>query len=361
MKAALLHAHNAPLKIAELTLSPLDFGQVLVRVLVSGICGAQLQEIRGEKKTGPLPHPLGHEGCGIVEEVGPGVTRVKPGDKVVMHWRKAAGIESAFPKYFYPDLGATITGGLVTTFAEKSICSENRLTPVPPDTDPTIAALLGCSVSTALATVESEARWGERVLVIGAGGLGMALLGALEMVDPTRLVCCDLHEDKRLPAECQGAEFVNLAAAEKVAGPFDLVIDTAGAPDTMETALEQLAPSGRYVMVGQPRPGKPVCIRNARHLFDGDGKQIIATQGGGFRPDKDIPRYLKIASSIVFHRMVTHVFPLEKINAAIDLVTAGAAGRVMIDPASAPGELRRGSAPQSLNLAEAQRAKAETP
>lgn len=329
MKAALLTRHNAPLKIADITPMPLDFGQVLVRVLVSGICGAQLQEIRGEKKTGPLPHPLGHEGCGIVEKIGPGVTRVREGDKVVMHWRKAAGIESDFPKYHYQS--ATMTSGLVTTFAEQAICSENRLTPVPADTNPTVAALLGCSVSTALATVESEARWGERVLVIGAGGLGMALLGALEMVEPTRLVCCDLHEDKRLPTELQGADFVNLAAAEKVTGPFDLVIDTAGAVDTMDHALEQLAPSGRYVMIGQPAPGKPVCVRNARHLFDGEGKQIKATQGGGFRPDRDIPRYLKLASSIMFHRMVTHVFPLDKINAALDLVVAGAAGRVMIE------------------------------
>jgi S-(hydroxymethyl)glutathione dehydrogenase/alcohol dehydrogenase len=151
------------------------------------------------------------------------------------------------------------------------------------------------------------------------------------MVEPTRLVCCDLHEDKRLPTELQGADFVNLAAAEKVTGPFDLVIDTAGAVDTMDHALEQLAPSGRYVMIGQPAPGKPVCVRNARHLFEGEGKQIKATQGGGFRPDRDIPRYLKLASSIMFHRMVTHVFPLDKINAALDLVVAGAAGRVMIE------------------------------
>ena len=332
MKAALLTRHNAPLKLAEVTPCPLEFGQVLVRVLVSGICGAQLQEIRGDKKTGPLPHLMGHEGCGIVEDVGAGVTRVKRGDKVVMHWRKAAGIESDFPKYFYPELGATITSGLITTFAEQTICSENRLTPVPADTDPTVAALLGCSVSTALATVESEARWGERVLVIGAGGLGMALLGALEMVEPTHLACCDLQEDKRLPAEVLGADFI--PAGELPALPprtFDLILDTAGAPETSEAALERLAPSGRYVLIGQPKPGKPICVNHARHLFEGEGKTIKATQGGGFRPDLDIVRYLKIASSIMFRRLVTHVFTLDQINDALDLVRAGHAGRVMIE------------------------------
>ena len=72
MHAAILTRHNAPLSLADVTPMPLDYGQVFVRVLASGICGAQLQEIRGEKG-GPLPHLLGHEGCGIVEEIGPGV------------------------------------------------------------------------------------------------------------------------------------------------------------------------------------------------------------------------------------------------------------------------------------------------
>lgn len=332
MKAALLHRHNAPLRLAELTPLPLEFGQVLVRVLVSGICGAQLQEIRGEKKTGPLPHPLGHEGCGIVEKIGPGVTRVKEGDKVVMHWRKAAGIESDFPKYHYAEQGATITGGLVTTFAEKSICSENRLTPVPPDTDPHLCALLGCSLSTALATIENEkSRFGESVLIIGAGGLGLCLLGALHLISPGRVCCCDHFEAKRNRVRVAGAEFIHGAAELANAAPFDLILDTAGAPETTEAALERMAPNGRYVMIGQPKPGAPVCINAARHLFEGEGKTIRATQGGGFRPDQDIPRYLRIADDLFITNLVTHVFPLEKINAALDLVRAGEAGRVLIE------------------------------
>jgi S-(hydroxymethyl)glutathione dehydrogenase/alcohol dehydrogenase len=332
MKAALLTRHNAPLRLADITPGPLEFGQVLVRVLVSGICGAQLQEIRGEKKTGPLPHPLGHEGCGIVEDIGAGVTRVKRGDKVVMHWRKAAGIESAFPKYFYPEANTHITGGLVTTFSEKSICSENRLTPVPPDTDPHTATLLGCSLSTAMATVESEAKWGERVLVIGCGGLGIALLAALDMVEPRILCACDIMESKRLPAEIAGADFLDAAAIGTTPTPqFDLILDTAGAEETADHAIERLAPSGRYVMIGQPKPGKPICVRNARHLFEGEGKTIKATQGGGFRPDLDIPRYLKIAQSLRLWPLVTHTFQLDQINHAFDLVRAGEAGRVLIE------------------------------
>jgi len=327
MKAAILHELNAPLTIAEVECGPLAFGQVRVRVLVSGICGAQLQEIRGEKG-GPLPHLLGHEGCGIVEEIGMGVSRVKPGDKVVMHWRQAAGIESPFPLYQIGDKWAS--SGRVVTFAEEAVCSENRLTPVPADTDTELCALLGCGLSTALGTVETECRrFGESVLILGCGGLGLSLLAALEMTTPARVCACDIHENKRRRVEVAGGEFVNLAH-EKMSGRFDLVLDTAGHPETMDTALGHLAPSGRYVMIGQPPPGKPVCISNARHLFDGEGKTIRATQGGGFRPDLDIPRYLAAASSLAIHNLITHRLPLARINAAIELVRNGEAGRVMV-------------------------------
>jgi Zn-dependent alcohol dehydrogenase len=333
MLAALLTAHNAPLLLAEIQpAGPLEFGQVLVRVLVSGLCGAQLQEIRGEKG-GPLPHLMGHEGCGIVEEVGPAVTRVKPGEKVVMHWRKAAGLESPIPKYRFVESvqgEPCFTSGRVTTLATHSICSENRLTPIPADTDPGLGALLGCGLSTALATVESEVRWGQSVLVLGVGGLGLALLAALHLAVPTRLCACDTNERKRSPARCAGADFVNLTD-ETLTGDFDLILDTTGAPAAMENALAHLAPSGRYVMIGQPAPTKPVCISNARHLFDGEGKTIKATQGGGFRPDLDLPRYLTAVESLYLERLVTHRLPLAKINTALDLVRQGEAGRVLIE------------------------------
>ena len=329
MKAAVLTELNAPLVVAEVEPCELDYGQVLVRLVASGICGAQLQELRGEKG-GALPHLMGHEGCGIVEKIGPMVTRVKVGDKVVMHWRKAAGIESSFPRYVFD--GKSITSGLVTTFAEKSICSENRLTFVPADTDPGLCALLGCGLSTALATLESETRGlGENILILGCGGLGMALIGSLHLVCPSRVCACDVHEKKRRFCEVNDAEYVNLGKREKVEGKFDLVLDTAGAPEAMEMALEHMAPWGRYVMIGQPPPGKPVCIKAARHLFEGEGKLIKATQGGGFRPDLDIPRYLRVADDLFVHSLITHRVSLDQINDAIELVKAGEAGRVLIE------------------------------
>src|SRR3989344_2931247 len=164
MKAAVLEHINGPLVVAEVGLTPLTRGQVLVRVLMSGICGSQLQEIAGYKGNAKfVPHLMGHE-------VAEGVTTVKVGDKVVMHWRKGEGIEADFPAYLYK--GKEIRSGKVTTFSEYSIVSENRVTAVPHDTPNEICALLGCSLSTALGTVNNEAQLqsGETVMIIGAGG-----------------------------------------------------------------------------------------------------------------------------------------------------------------------------------------------
>ena len=326
MRAAILHELNAPLAVEEVECGALEFGQVRVRVLCSGICGAQLQEIRGEKG-GPLPHLLGHEGCGIVEEIGVGVSRVAVGAKVVMHWRKAAGIESPLPRYKIR--GEWRESGRVTTFAEQSICSENRLTPVPPDTDPELCALLGCSLSTALGTVEQEARWGDNALVVGAGGLGMAMLASIHLGAPATVCCCDIHESKRDSTRPHVDRYFNLVD-EPLTGSYDVIYDTAGAVPTTEDALQRLAPGGRYVMIGQPPPEKPVCIRWARHMFDGEGKSIRATQGGGFRPDMDIPRYLAIADQLFTGNLITHRMPLDRINGAISLVQQGEAGRVLL-------------------------------
>lgn len=346
MKAALLIAHHSPLELAKLTPELLSYGQVLVKVLASGICGAQLQEIDGHKIGGPLPHPLGHEGCGIVVEVGPAVRQVKVGEKVVMHWRKGDGIESEFPRYkyeYYKDFydridteSGMLTSGKITTFSDYSVCSENRLTPVPMDTPVELCALLGCGLSTALGTIESEAnlKMGERVLIIGCGGLGLNLILAAKMRMAGFIVAIERIPKKSEAAHAMGAHSARpgfwLMENEK----YDIIIDTTGDEGAIEEGLKFLAPSGRFVMVGQPRPGVAVRIENARHLFDGEGCSIKATQGGMFRPSVDIPRYVRLHESgqLNLTGIITHRVPLSDINRGIDLVRNGEAGRVLIEP-----------------------------
>lgn len=333
MKAAVLHQINQPLSLHEGEWQSLQYGQVLVKVLASGICGAQLQEIRGEKGN-HFPRLLGHEGCGVVQYVGEGVTTVEPGDRVVMHWRKGAGIESQSPKIRLN--GTVLTTGQVTTFSEYSVCSENRLTRVPSDTPVELCAMLGCGLSTALGTIENEAnlKMGETVMVIGCGGLGLNLILAAKMRRASWIVATDVIESKGVAALSMGANAFGCKNYQDPVGPFDVVLDTTGNIDAIAYGMDRLAPSGRFIMVGQPKPGEHVRIPSARNLFNGDGCCIKATQGGGFRPHIDIPRYVALHQSgqLDIDGIVTHRFGLDFINDGIELVKNGQAGRVMITP-----------------------------
>lgn len=342
MKAAVLEALNRPLVVANVGLTPLLYGQVLVKNIVTGICGAQLEEIKGNKgNAGFVPHLLGHEACGIVQEVGGGVLKVKKGDKVVLHWRKGEGIESDFPRYEYN--GQEIRSGKVTTFSEYSIVSENRVTPVPHDTPNDLAALLGCALSTALGVIKDSARvrYGESVVVIGVGGIGLNLVRYALQAGAFPVVAVDVA-DKEAISRKVGAHFfinrkaVSLAQAlKKVAGIFraDVIISTVGDRDTIQESVPLLSGTGRYVMVGMPELGGAIEITNASHFFEGEGKIFMATQSGGFNPTQDIPRYLQMAKSgaLTLDSIITKRIALDDINEAIDEIRAGKAGRIMID------------------------------
>ena len=172
MQAAILVEQNKPLVIDEVELpSKLDFGQVLVQVNYSGICGSQLGEIDGVKgEDRYLPHLLGHEGSGIVLEIGPNVSHVQVGDSVVLHWKPGKGIDASPPKYKWQ--GKPLNAGSVTTFNQLAIVSENRLTPIPASFDMKAATLFGCAVTTAFGVVNNDAniKIGQSVVIFGLGG-----------------------------------------------------------------------------------------------------------------------------------------------------------------------------------------------
>src|SRR5499427_4383090 len=142
-KAAILAESRRPLVIDDIAFpDELGVGQVLVKVLHTSICGAQINEIEAVK--GPdkfLPHLLGHEASATVIEIGPGVTTVKPGDTVVLHWRPSQGIQSPTPAYRWQ--GRKVNAGWVTTFNEYAVVSENRMTAISPDFDLKVAPLFG--------------------------------------------------------------------------------------------------------------------------------------------------------------------------------------------------------------------------
>jgi S-(hydroxymethyl)glutathione dehydrogenase/alcohol dehydrogenase len=334
MKAAILTKLDSALEIADIELSELQYGQVIVKNIVSGLCGAQLQEISGLKGNANfLPHLMGHEGCGIVQKIGPGVNTVKVGDKVVMHWRKGDGIEAPFPKYHYN--GKDMSSGKVTTLSEYSIVSENRLTSVPHDTPEELCALLGCGLTTALGVItnEAEVKVGESVMVIGSGGVGLNLIQGAKLVSAYPIVAIDIVEEKRdICLEVGATHFIN-SKTESIDQTFDVIIDTTGIPEVIENAISHLSGTGRLILVGQPKPGQTVNIPTANKLFDGIGKTIKATQGGKTNPTEDIPRYIKLhkAGLLDITKIITHRFDLDQINDAIELLKSGKAGRIMIN------------------------------
>lgn len=341
MKAAVLTELKAPLAIVELTMpQTLSFGQVLVKLHFSGICGSQLGEIDGAKGEDKfLPHLLGHEASGIVLDIGRGVKHVKIGDKVVLHWRKGLGIESETPNYSWE--GRKVNAGWVTSFNEYAIVSENRVTSIPPDSDMEVASLFGCAVTTGFGVVENNAkvRIGESVIVFGAGGIGLNIIQAAALVSAYPIIAVDLHNNKLELAKQMGATHaINSRSVEARQAILDIVgsegadvfIDNTGDPANIEMGYQITKPQGRVTLVGVPRIGKKINIYSLPLHF---GKNLSGSHGGEAIPQTDIPRYHQLfrLGRIKLHELITDYFTLDQINEAIAGMKSGKVrGRCLI-------------------------------
>jgi len=344
-RAAILFEQKKPLVIEEVEVPPLKLGQVLVKVLASGICGSQIGEINGVK--GPdrfLPHLLGHEGCGEVLEAGEGVRSVKPGDRVVLHWRKGTGLESVTP--VYESRIGRVNAGWVTTFNEHAIVSENRLTKVPAGFDVEAAALFGCAVTTAFGVVTNNAQVaiGQSVVVFGAGGIGLSIVQGAALAGAHPIVAVDLFDNRLELARSLGATHaVNSRGSDpseaiaKIVGNdgADVVIDNTGNVEVIALASRLTGPRGRTVLVGVPPKGATAAISTLPLHFE---KRLMGSHGGECRPEADIPRYVRLVEDgrLSLAGVVGRRYGLDEINDAIDDMTSGRiAGRAIIRMADA--------------------------
>src|ERR1700730_1313399 len=232
-KAAILAQSREPLVVDEIALpETLGVGQVLVKVLYSTICGAQLNEIAAAK--GPdkfLPHLLGHEASAQVIEIGLGVTTVKPGDTVVLHWRPSQGIQCPPPAYQWR--GQKLNAGWVTTFNDYAVVSENRMTVIPPGYNLRDAPLLGCAVTTAAGVINNDAKVkiGESVVIFGVGGVGLNLVQFAELAGANPIVAGDIVDDKLTLAKARGATHcIDAAKTSDVEGAIRAIVGDGG-PD----------------------------------------------------------------------------------------------------------------------------------
>lgn len=340
-EAAILVAQNEPLLVEKIQYKDkLSVGQVLVELYVSGICGTQIGEISGAK--GPdkfIPHLMGHEGCGRVKKIGPGVKKVKVGDKVVLHWKKGLGINSEVPKYYWK--GREINAGWVTTFNKFSVVSENRITTIPEEIQNDKVALFGCAITTGFGVVENNAKLkpGESIAVLGAGGIGLNIIQAANMVSAYPIIAVDLYDERLELAKKLGAthlinnrdnDFFN-QINQITKSSLDVFVDNTGLPEIIEKGYELINREGRLILVGVPKVGHNINIFSLPLHF---GKTISGSFGGECNPSEDIPRYIKLLmkNKLCLDQIITERYQLKDINLAIERIKNGkTVGRVVID------------------------------
>ncbi len=342
VKAAILTAQHQPLVIDDVELPPkLLIGQVLVRVCYSSICGSQIGEILGVKGADPyLSHLLGHEGSGVVEAVGPGVSIVNIGDHVVMAAKDGDGIKSSVPQYRWR--GKELNAGWVTTFNEYAVVSESRLTPIPKDFDLKIAPLLGCAILTGFGAVENtvQPKIGESVVVFGVGGVGLSVVQAASLVSAHPIIAVDLSKSKLQLAARLGA---TLGVDSTEQDPRDVIyetLDDAGADHTivctenlevLEIAYEVTKTNGQTIFLGLPSSKGHVSLPVLPLHY---GRIVTGSLIGESQPSEAIPRYTRLinAGELQLREMITDTFSLVEINQAVDKMIQGTIdGRCLIE------------------------------
>lgn len=343
-RAMVLTEINAPLELWELTVPQLQSGQVLVRLAYSGFCHSQLNEIRGRKGEDKyLPHTLGHEGSGVIESIGEDVTKVVPGDHVVVSWIKGFGKEGFGCRY--EAANSFVNSGPISTFLTYAVISENRVIPIPKEMPLREAALLGCAVPTGAGVVKNEMniQAGESFAVFGAGGLGLSALIAAKHAKAFPIIAVDVFDGKLEVAKEFGAtHVVNAKNGDPVqaiqeitrGNGVDYVFESAGIGIAMEQAFSSLkAPGGLCVLAGNLPKGERISIDPFELIR---GKKILGTWGGKSQIDKDVATYVSLflKGELDFSRLITHEVNLDGINELIKEVEEGKVGRGLVHCAS---------------------------
>lgn len=329
-----------PLELAELAIPALKPGQVLVEIACSGACGTQVMEARGLKGEDRwVPHCLGHEGTGTVLETGAAVTKVRPGDQVVLSWIRGSGIEAGGAVYDWD--GRKVNAGGVTTFQRHAVVSENRLTLLPPGLAMELAVLLGCAAPTGMGSVVNVLRLlpGESVVVFGTGGIGLNACIAASLAGAVPVIGVDPNPQRRALAEAYGATHtIDPAAGDPVAAirailpqGADAAVEATGQPAVMEQALRAVrAQGGRAVVIGNARHGAALTLDPS--LFN-QGRSLLGTWGGDAVPDRDYARFARLLAAARFdlRGLLSPPYRLEQANQALDDLAEGRVGRPLID------------------------------
>lgn len=329
MKAAILYQLNKPLRIEEVKWSTLKRGQVLVKLAYSGVCHSQLMEARGKRGEDPfLPHLLGHEATGIVQEVGPEVTKVKTGDKVILGWIKGHGI-NAEPAKYLNDYGNIINSGGVTTFNEFSVVSENRLVAMPEGIPFDVGVLFGCAIPTGAGIVMNEIKPenNSTIAIFGLGGIGLSALMGTKLYKCSKIIAIDIEESKLKLAQKFGATDIINSKKEDVLSKIstltdgkglDYAVEASGLATVIELAFKSVKNNGGLcVFASHPKAGDLIKLDPFDLIC---GKQVKGSWGGACNPDNDLPKFfdLYLAGELPLEMLIDKRYKLDEINQALD-------------------------------------------
>lgn len=362
LRAAILREPGQPLRVEEVELARPQTGEARVRVAAAGVCHSDYHYMKGDLETA-LPAVLGHEGAGVVEEVGPGVTNIQPGDHVVLLWRSSCG-RCAYCNTGRPALctlgqqlrtsgrltdgtsrfsqrGAEIRHFLgVSCFAEATVCMEQSLLRIEKDVPMPVAALAGCSVMTGVGAAMNSARVepGSSVLVIGAGGVGLCAIMGAQLCGAAQIIAADLNPAKLEMARSFGATDVVDASSEDVVraarqlsgGGVDYAFEAIGRPETVTQSVRALRAGGVAVAIGIT----PAAARAEISPFDLvlQEKTLKGSIYGSTRPHADFPRLFELyrRGRLPLDRLLSREYPLERINEAFDALLAGEVARSVV-------------------------------
>ncbi len=363
MKAAVLRRAGEPLRIESVDLDAPRAGEVMVRVAATGVCRSDLHVMSGATRH-PLPVVCGHEGSGVVEEVGDGVTRVRAGDHVVLSWAPVCGscfyCTHELPAQCEAFLDAVWNGTMkdgatrlsargerihhyaaLASFAERCVVAESCCVPIPKEAPLETAALLGCAVATGVGAVLQRARPapGSSVAVFGCGGVGMNIVQGAALAEAAPIIAVDLNPRRLDLALRLGAtRTVNpldqdpVAAVRALTGGrgADVTFEALGRPEVMHQAIEASRRGGTTVLVGLG--GHDEEIRLGAGSFTRSDRVLTSAYYGGIDPARDIPRMMDLARQGRLHLepLVGRRRPLEEINEAIEDLRRGDVLRTLI-------------------------------
>lgn len=362
IKAAVLDAPNTPFTMKTLTLDEPRAGEVLVRIAASGVCHSDYHLATGTTRH-PMPVVCGHEGAGVVEGVGMGVSRVQPGDHVTLSWTPDCGHcfyclrgqPNLCETYTEPIWAGTMLDGTtrlhdetgpvyaycgLATFAEYVVVPEQSCVKIRADVPLEVAALVGCAVATGVgaALYTANVKPGESVVVIGCGGVGLNIVQGAALCGASTIIAIDTNEAKMKLAREFGATHALLSDADTVDAVRALTggrgaeyaFEAVGYSTLQELALNLVRPGGMVVLAGLSPMGTGTNLPGA--VITRTEKTVKGSYYGSVNPQRDFPLILDLysAGKLKLDQLISRAYELEQVNEAFETMLRGEIARGII-------------------------------